>query len=102
MMLLIIVSPPLVPILAASVLLIIAALAHLRQSLEATYSLIDGMIVAIAAIFLTASILPATELVDRILGSIDLQNGLDDLDSCLSLEDAPIGMVNCKVFHLSW
>lgn len=101
-MLLVIVSLPLVPVLATSVLLIIATLSHLRQSLEATYSLIDGVIVAIATIFLTTSILPATELVNRILGSIDLQHSLDDLDGCLSLEDAPIGMVNCKVFHLSW
>lgn len=106
LLLLVIASLPLVPILATSVLLIIATLSHLRQSLEATSSLIialiDGVIVAIATIFLTASILPATELVNRILGSIDLQYSLDDLDSRLSLEDAPIGMVNCKVFHLSW
>jgi len=102
LVLLVIVSLPLVPILATSVLLIIATLSHLRQTLEATYSLIDGVIVAIATIFLTASILPATELVDRILGSIDLKHSLDDLDSRLSLEDAPIGMVNCKVFHLPW
>jgi hypothetical protein len=102
LLLVVIASLPLVPILAASVLLIISALSHLRQSLEATSSLVDGMIVAIATIFLTTSIRPATELVNRILGSIDLQNSLDDFDSRLSLEDAPIGMVNCKVFHLSW
>lgn len=92
----------LVSVLAASVLLIIATLSHLRQSLEATYSLIDGVIVAIATIFLTTSILPATELVNRIRRRIDLQYSLDDLDSCLSLEDFAIGVVNCEVFHLSW
>ena len=102
LVLLVIASLPLLPMLATSILLIIATLSHLRQTLEATNSLVDGVIVAVAAIFLTASILPATELVDRILGSIDLEHSLDDLDSRLSLEDAPIGMVNCKVFHLPW
>lgn len=101
LVLVVIAALPLVPILATSVLLIIATLSHLRQSLEATYSLIDGVIVAIATIFLTTSILPAAELVNRILGRIDLQYSLDDLDSCLSLEDFAIGVVNCEVFHLS-
>lgn len=101
LVLVVIAALPLVPILATSVLLIIATLSHLRQSLEATYSLIDGVIVAITTIFLTTSILPAAELVNRILGRIDLQYSLDDLDSCLSLEDFAIGVVNCEVFHLS-
>jgi hypothetical protein len=100
LVLLVIASLPLLPILATSILLIIATLSHLRQSLKAAHSLIDGVIVAVATIFLTASILPATELVNRILGSIDLEYSLYDLDGCLSLEDASIGMVNCKVFHL--
>lgn len=88
------------------ILLIVSSLPKLWHCLEAA-SLdssargIDSMIVSVTSKVLSTPVLPSSELVDRILRGIDIENPLHYPDRFFTLEYAAIGMIDGEVFDLS-